>query len=196
MHPHPSLCTLDYPRVLRDGRAFTIKKPPGNARKCMCGGNDHLAWKHPVSLEACRGLRTVGGFHSYTWVHLWTFRAALVTIGFGYPFLSLLLVISIFVGEFTVTSLYSPSWIRVGGRLTRASDQSDQRSDQRDMDSQQTQQIPVQENAQFDTTVSPPPLPSQSAPQAIPFTLHSHIEVTPPPVTSPIPTSEDPHTYG
>ncbi|RVW88259.1 hypothetical protein CK203_038639 [Vitis vinifera] len=23
----------------------------------MCGGDDHLAWKHPVSLEACRGLR-------------------------------------------------------------------------------------------------------------------------------------------
>ena len=44
--------------------------------------------------------------------------------------------ISIFVGEFTVTSLDSPSWIRVGGRLIRASDQSDQRSDQGDMDSQ------------------------------------------------------------
>ena len=94
----------------------------------------------------------------------------MVTIGFGYPFLSLffgvirggyqieyiwaiflhayqlihiespsyctLSSISIFVGEFIVTSLDSPSWIRVGGRLTRASDQSDQRSDQRDMDSQ------------------------------------------------------------
>ncbi|RVW29323.1 hypothetical protein CK203_116623 [Vitis vinifera] len=47
MHPHPSLCTLDY--------------PPGNARKCMCRGNDHLAWKHPVSLEACRGWHTVRG---------------------------------------------------------------------------------------------------------------------------------------
>ena len=30
----------------------------------------------------------------------------------------------------------SPSWIRVGGRLARASDQSDRRSDQGDMDSQ------------------------------------------------------------
>ncbi|KAL6317018.1 hypothetical protein AAG906_026753 [Vitis piasezkii] len=134
MHPHPSLCTLDYPRVLRDGRAFTIKKPLGNARKCMCGGDDHLAWKHP--------------FHSYTWVHLWTFRATLVTIGFGYPFLSPLLVVSIFVGGFTVTDLDSPLWIRVGGRLSRVSDQSDQRSDQRDMDSQSTR---------FDTIVPPPP---------------------------------------
>ena len=35
-----------------------------------------------------------------------------------------------------MTSLDSPSWIKVGGRLTRASDQSDQRSDKRDMDSQ------------------------------------------------------------
>ncbi|RVW28689.1 hypothetical protein CK203_083312 [Vitis vinifera] len=39
-------------------------------------------------------------------------------------------------GEFIVTSLDSPSWIRVGGRLTRVSDQLDQRSDQGDMDSQ------------------------------------------------------------
>ncbi|RVW88855.1 hypothetical protein CK203_045074 [Vitis vinifera] len=98
--------------------------------------------------------------------------------------------VSVFVGGFTVTDLDSPLWIRVGGRLSRVSDQSDQRSDQRDMDSQ----VPVQESTQFDTTVLPPPLPSQSVPQAIPFTLHSQIEVAPPPITSPIPASEDPHT--
>ncbi|RVW22347.1 hypothetical protein CK203_108743 [Vitis vinifera] len=50
-----------------------LKKPPGNARKCMCGGDDHLAWKHPVSLEACRGLRTAGGtlgaYLEYTTCH-------------------------------------------------------------------------------------------------------------------------------
>ena len=40
--------------------------------------------------------------------------------------------ISIFVGGFTLTDLDSLLWIRVGGRLTRVSDQSDQR----DMDSQ------------------------------------------------------------
>ncbi|RVX10216.1 hypothetical protein CK203_016130 [Vitis vinifera] len=125
-------------------------------------------------------------------------------------------------GEFIVTSLDSPSWIRVGGRLTRASDQSDQRSDQGDMDSQivtvdqfaatmasiqeaivnlgqridgqQTQHVPVQESTQFDTIVPPPPPPSQSVRQVIPFTLHSQIEVAPPPVASLIPTSEDPHT--
>ena len=32
-----------------------LKKHPRNARKHMCGGGDHLACKHPVSLEACKG---------------------------------------------------------------------------------------------------------------------------------------------
>ena len=31
----------------------------------MCGGDDHLAWKHPVSLEACRGLRTSRGYDRF-----------------------------------------------------------------------------------------------------------------------------------
>ena len=35
-----------------------------------------------------------------------------------------------------MTNLDSPSWIRVGGRLTRVLFQSNQISDQRDMDSQ------------------------------------------------------------
>ena len=26
----------------------------------MCGGDEHLAWKHPISLEACKRLHTVG----------------------------------------------------------------------------------------------------------------------------------------
>ena len=40
--------------------------------------------------------------------------------------------VSTFVGGFTLIDLDSPLWIRVRGRLTRVSDQSDQR----DMDSQ------------------------------------------------------------
>ena len=96
-----------------------------------------------------------------------------------------------------MTSLDSPSWIKVGGRFTRVSDQSDKRDmdseivtvDQfaaamasiqeaianlgQKIDGQQTQQVSVQEDTQFDTTVPSPPLPSQSVPQAIPFTLHS-----------------------
>ena len=106
--------------------------------------------------------------------------------------------------------------------MTRASDQSDQRSYQRDMDSQvvtidqftaamasiqeaianlgqridgqQTQQVPVQEDTQFDTTVPPPPPHIQPATQTVPFTLHSQTEVTPPPAIVPTPISEDPHT--
>ncbi|RVW39447.1 hypothetical protein CK203_106557 [Vitis vinifera] len=101
----------------------------------MCGGDDHLAWKHPVSLEACRGLRIAGGGGyqiEYIWaIFLHTYQL-IHTGSLSYRTLS---SISIFVGEFIVTSLDSPSWIRVGGRLTRASDQSDQRSDQGDMDS-------------------------------------------------------------
>ncbi|RVW94168.1 hypothetical protein CK203_038189 [Vitis vinifera] len=65
----------------------------------MCGSDDHLAWKHSVSLEACKGLRTTRG--------------------------------SIFV-----PNLDWPSWTRVKGRLTKASDQPDQRVDKRNMDSQ------------------------------------------------------------
>ncbi|WJZ80175.1 hypothetical protein VitviT2T_000112 [Vitis vinifera] len=55
------------------------------------------------------------------------------------------------------------------------------------------QQVSPQDGAQYDPTVPPPPPPSQSAPQAIPFTLHSQTEVAPPSVTVPTPTSEDPH---
>ena len=62
------------------------------------------------------------------------------------------------------------------------------------IDGQQAQQVTVQESAQFNTTVAPPPPLSQSVPHAIPFTLHSQTEVAQSPVTLPIPTSEDPHT--
>ncbi|RVW22168.1 Retrovirus-related Pol polyprotein from transposon 17.6 [Vitis vinifera] len=148
----------------------------------MCGGDDHLAWKHPVSLEACRGLRTTGG--------------------------------SIFL----VPSLDSPSWTRVRGRLTRVSDQPDQRVDQRDMDSQVVtvdqfaavmasiqeaiaglgqridgQQAPPQDGAQYDSTAPPPPPLSQSVPHPTPYVLHSQTDATPLPVVAPIQASEDAH---
>ncbi|RVW88953.1 Retrovirus-related Pol polyprotein from transposon 17.6 [Vitis vinifera] len=95
-------------------------------------------------------------------------------------------------GEFIVTSLDSPLWIRVGGRLTRVSDQLDQRSDQGDMDSQIVT-VDHSGGYSFDATVPPPPPHSQPAPQTIPFTLHSQTEVAPPPAIVPTPISEDPH---
>ena len=79
--------------------------------------------------------------------------------------------VSIFVGGFTLTDLDSPLWIRVGGRLTRVSNQLDKMDmdsqivivDQfaatmasiqeaianlgQRIDGQQTQQVPVQESA-------------------------------------------------
>ena len=47
----------------------------------MCGGDDHLAWKHPVSSETCRGLRTAGGYDRFCQgsfkVHPYPFRATM-----------------------------------------------------------------------------------------------------------------------
>ena len=69
----------------------------------------------------------------YIWViFLRTYQLVPIELPLYYTLSS----ISIFVGGFTMTILDSPSWIRVGGRLARVSDQSDQRSYQRDMDSQ------------------------------------------------------------
>ncbi|RVW76373.1 hypothetical protein CK203_049843 [Vitis vinifera] len=175
----------------------------------MCGGDDHLAWKHPISLEACRGCVPPEGTIASARDPL-THPSYLIEPPQPCS-------VSLLVGEFTVTSLDSPSWIRVGGRLSRVSDQSDQRDmdsqvvtvDQfaaamasiqeaianlgQRIDGQQTQQVPVQEDIQFDTTVPPPPPHSQPAPQTIPFTLYSQTEVAPPPAMVPTPISEDPH---
>ena len=62
------------------------------------------------------------------------------------------------------------------------------------IDEQQTQQVPAQESAQFDTTVPLHPPPSHSTPQVILFTLHSQTDVALPPIKLPIQTSKDPHT--
>ncbi|RVW26199.1 hypothetical protein CK203_107674 [Vitis vinifera] len=77
----------------------------------MCGGDDHLAWKHPVSSETCRGLRTAGGIGSLFLVLIYlcgseqrrsTFRIRIFTLSLGIV-----------------------SWIRVEGRLVRVSDTPD-----------------------------------------------------------------------
>ncbi|RVW22283.1 hypothetical protein CK203_107791 [Vitis vinifera] len=116
MHPHLSLCTLDYPLMLRDGRAFTVRKPPGKVRKCMCGSDDHLVWKHLILLERCRGLRTTEGV---------TFVLTLSSV-------------SIFVEGFTVINLNSPSWIGVGVCCDHASIQEALASLGQMIDGQQT----------------------------------------------------------
>ncbi|RVW38687.1 hypothetical protein CK203_077563 [Vitis vinifera] len=67
----------------------------------MCRGDNHLAWKHLVSLEVNLDPIKISFLHVGAFG---TFRATLVIVGFDYPLCSLIL--------------------------------SDQRSDQRDMDSQ------------------------------------------------------------
>ncbi|KAL6350772.1 hypothetical protein AAG906_031358 [Vitis piasezkii] len=121
---------------------------------CMCGDDDHLAWKRPVFSEGCRGLRTIGGL-----------------ITSGLPF-------DIFDRHSLWSFLYLVSYLETIASLGRMID---------------GQQVSPQDGAQYAPTVPPPPPPSQSAPQAIPFTLHSQTEVASPPVTMPTPTSEDPH---
>ncbi|RVW62414.1 hypothetical protein CK203_061926 [Vitis vinifera] len=116
----------------------------------MCGGDDHLAWKRPVSSEVCRGLRTAGGlsrrsyrlgFPPYTWVHLRAFRASVAAVLDPiFPLFSLqigpLFIVLIYlcgseqrrsafrIRIFTL-SLGIASWIRVEGRLVRVSDTPD-----------------------------------------------------------------------
>ncbi|RVW24501.1 Kinesin-like protein KIN-12D [Vitis vinifera] len=90
-------------------------------------------------------------------------------------------------GEFIVTSLDSPSWIRVGGRLTRASDQSDQKSDQGDMDSR------IVTVDQFAAAMASIQEAIASLSQRINGQQAQQTEVAPPPAIVPIPISEDPH---
>ncbi|RVW15756.1 hypothetical protein CK203_098518 [Vitis vinifera] len=166
-----------------DAIILDVWKPPGMSRWCMHGDDDHLAWKRPVFLEACRGLRTVGGL-----------------IASGLPF-NIFDRHSLWSFLYLVSYLTSQTRDQIKGMdskivtvdqfaMVMASIQEAIASLSRMIDGQQ---VSPQDGAQYDPTVPPPPPPSQSAPQAIPFTLHSQTEVAPPSVTVPTPTSEDPH---
>ena len=61
------------------------------------------------------------------------------------------------------------------------------------IDRQQAQLVLPQDDARYDPIIPPPFPPSQSAPHAIPFTLHSQIEVATPPIMVSTQISEDPH---
>ncbi|RVW44807.1 hypothetical protein CK203_112480 [Vitis vinifera] len=63
----------------------------------MCGGDNHLAWKRPISSEACRGLCTTRGY----------------------------LVLHALQDWFFIFSVDLSSWVRVEGRLVRFSERSD-----------------------------------------------------------------------
>ena len=63
MHPHIHY-TLSLFLSAESRESLHHRPLPGMSRKCMCGGDDHLAWKRPVSSETCRRLCTTGGTRS------------------------------------------------------------------------------------------------------------------------------------
>ena len=64
MHPHIHY-TLSLFLSAESRESLHHRPPPGMSRKCMCGGDDHLAWKRPVSSETCRRLCTTGGYNRF-----------------------------------------------------------------------------------------------------------------------------------
>ena len=61
MHPHIHY-TLNLPMSGKSSESLYHRPPPRMSNKFMCGGDDHLTWKHPVFLETCRRLCTIGGY--------------------------------------------------------------------------------------------------------------------------------------
>ena len=61
MHPHIHY-TLSLFLSVESRESLDHRPPPGMSRKCMCGGDGHLAWKRPITLKTCRRLRTTGGY--------------------------------------------------------------------------------------------------------------------------------------
>ncbi|RVW18627.1 hypothetical protein CK203_104257 [Vitis vinifera] len=92
------------------GEPSPLGNPSRNARKCMCRGDDHLTWKHPVSLEVCKGLCTTGGYEyqfEYTWVVcLITFYSVPTEL----PLYNVSSSVSVFIGVFSC-----PIWICLRG---------------------------------------------------------------------------------
>ena len=52
-------CTLS---TVKSSESFYHRLPPRISRKCMCGGDDHLAWKRLVYSKTCRSLCTIRGY--------------------------------------------------------------------------------------------------------------------------------------
>ena len=61
---HPQIhCTLSLILSVESSESFYHRLPFGMSRKCMCGVDDHLAWKRLVSSKTCRRLCTTGGYN-------------------------------------------------------------------------------------------------------------------------------------
>ncbi|RVW69088.1 hypothetical protein CK203_063712 [Vitis vinifera] len=137
----------------------------------MCGGDDHLAWKRPVSSEACRGLRTAGGIGPLFLVLIYlcgseqrrsTFRIRIFTLSLGIV-----------------------SWIRVEGRLVRVSDTPDMDQQVVTVDQFTAAMASIQEalaSLRQEIVVS----------RASPYVLHGHSEIAPPAVAQAV-VADDTH---
>ncbi|RVW65905.1 hypothetical protein CK203_007280 [Vitis vinifera] len=140
----------------------------------MCGGDDHLAWKRPVSSEACRGLRTAGGIGPLFLVLIYlcgseqrrsTFRIRIFTLSLGIV-----------------------SWIRVEGRLVRVSDTPDMDQQVVTVDQFTAAMASIQEAlASLRQEIS-----GQQVHQASPYVLHGHSEIAPPAVAQAV-VADDTH---
>ncbi|RVW61970.1 hypothetical protein CK203_065105 [Vitis vinifera] len=141
----------------------------------MCGGDDHLAWKHPVSLEACRGLRTAGGLDSPSWTRV---RGRLTRVS-DQPDQG--------VDQRDMDSqvVTVDQFVAAMASIQEAIAGLGQRID--------GQQAPPQDGAQYDSTAPPPPPLSQPVPHPTSYVLHSQTDATPLPVVAPIQASEDAH---
>ncbi|RVW98419.1 hypothetical protein CK203_026746 [Vitis vinifera] len=142
----------------------------------------------PSLFEACRGLRTAGGAISL-------FRSScFLRIG---PLLFIWLYLRGVEGRlvrYSERQSMDQQVVTVDQfTAAMASIQEALASLRQEIGGQQGRPPVARDDAQYDPTVPPPPPPSQSAPQAMPFTLHSQTGVAPPPITVPTPTSKDPH---
>ena len=54
MHPHIRY-TLSLFLSVESSESLYHRLPPRMLRKCMCGGDDHLAWKHPSLWRRAEG---------------------------------------------------------------------------------------------------------------------------------------------
>ncbi|RVW34700.1 hypothetical protein CK203_107117 [Vitis vinifera] len=149
----------------------------------MCGGDDHLAWKRPVSLEACRGLHTARGLQLRVHRDQYEFE-------YGR---TVRLHLDALLDQIFIHSLDTPLWVRVEGRLVRkASIQEALASLRQEIGSQQSRPFIVQDETLHDSLPQPPPPPVPMVPQASPYVLHGHSEVAPPAVV-PTTVTDDAH---
>ncbi|RVW51347.1 hypothetical protein CK203_075435 [Vitis vinifera] len=135
----------------------------------MCGDDDHLAWKRP---------RLFGDVQRVAYRRMSHILIPFFVLSQDWTF---------------VLHLDIPSWDRVEEETFRIRFCSQPGYTFLGDRGQQGRPPVARDDAQYDPTVLPPPPPSQSTPQAMPFTLHSQTGVAPPPITVPTPTSKDPH---